>query len=113
LIEQEDEDISQQINDITEFNDISEFLQDSDVDEAMEIIIRLIAKPNVPHKVAAPLIVKLQALSAKFSLMAKYHMLYTPTVKEDRTKSKKKNTYLDLSDSLEKLANALKYLARD
>lgn len=110
---EEEKTIPELISEITEFNEISDFLSDEDVDQAMATIIRLIAKPNVPASTAAPLIVQLQALSAKFDLMAKYHMLYTPTIKEDKTKSQKKNTFMTLSDQLEKLANAVKYLVKN
>jgi hypothetical protein len=106
----EERSISELISDITEFNDISIYLKDEDVDSAMAKIINLVARPDVPPKLVAPLIVKLQALSVKFNLQAKYYMLYSV---EKEEKIKKKNTYLSLSDGLEKLANALKYLVKD
>lgn len=99
------------ISDITEFNEIHLYFKDDDVDEAMYWIIKLIAKPQVPLQAAAPLIVKLQALSTKFALQAKVYMLYeTDESKEARTR--KKNTLMTLSAELEKLSNALKYLVK-
>jgi len=109
-METEGKTIPELVSEITEFNDISAYLQDEDVDAAMAKIINLIARPDVPPKLVAPLIVWCQALSVKFNLQAKHYMLFS-TDKEDKTK--KKNTYLSLSDGLEKLANALKYLVKD
>lgn len=102
--------ITELVSEITEFNEISLYLQDEDVDAAMEKIINLIARPNVPLDKVGPLVVWLQALSVKFNLQGKYHMLYSTGEKEEKTR--KKNTYLALSDDLEKLANALKYLVK-
>lgn len=106
---EEERSVSELVSDITEFNDMKEILQDKDVDEAMDIVIKLIAKPNVPPGTAAALVVQVQALSAKFALLAKYYMIY----KKDGEEAKnKKNTFMTLTAELEKLANALKYLAK-
>jgi hypothetical protein len=108
---EEDRSISEIISDVTEFMEIETHFGDQDVDEALGTIIKLISKPNVPPAVAAPLIVKLQALSSKFALQAKVHMIYgIEESKED--KSKTKNTLMTLSSEMEKLSNALKYLVR-
>lgn len=109
-MELEDKSVGEIVNEITEFNDMSAYLQDEDVDAAMAKIVLLIARPNVPQSKVGPLIVWCQALSVKFNLQAKHYMLFS-TDKEEKTK--KKNAYLSLSDGLEKLANALKYLAKD
>lgn len=106
----EEDSVLGMVSAVTELNELSKYLNDPDVDDAMDKLVRLIARPNVEHKVVAPLIVKLQALSVKFNLQSKYYMLYS-TDKEEKTK--KKNTYASLSDGLEKLANALKYLVKD
>jgi len=109
---EEEKSVAELISEITEFNDISLYLMDKDVDEAMATVIKLITKPNVPATVAAPLVVKLQALSTKFALQAKYYMLYgTTETKEEKTR--KKNTMMTLSAELEKLSNAVKYLVKN
>lgn len=98
------------VSEVTELNDLSLYLQDEDVDAAMAKIINLITRPDVPPKLVGPLIVWCQALSVKFNLQAKHYMLFS-TDKEEKTK--KKNAYLSLSDGLEKLSHALKYLVKD
>jgi len=110
-LDTEDRSASEIISDVTELNEMSLYLMDEDVDEAMATVIKLVAKPNVPANVAAPLVVKLQALSTKFALQAKYYMLYG-SVETKEEKTRKKNTMMTLSAELEKLANAVKYLVK-
>ena len=102
------ESIIKQISNITEFNDISEFMNDSDLDTALELIIKLIMKPDVPSTKAPALIVQLQAISAKFAIQARY---YT-TFEKSGDSSKRKNTYYTVSDALDKLVDSIKYTAR-
>ena len=96
------------ISKITEFNDMSEYMNDSDLDQALELIIKLISKPDVPPAAAPALIIKLQAISAKLAMQARY---YTTFLKGGEN-SKKKNTYYTASEAIDKLVDALKYAAR-
>lgn len=109
---EEETSVLELISEVREFSEMHLYFQDEDIDEALGTLIKLIAKPNVPATVAAPLVVKLQALSSKFSLMGKFYMLYdTDETKEAKTR--KKNTLLTLSNELEKLSNAVKYLVKN
>jgi hypothetical protein len=96
------------INELTEFNDIKEFMNDKDLDYALDLMIKLIAKPDVPSSKAPDLIVKMQALSAKFSMLARF---YT-TFEKGGENSKKKNVYYTAEEAINKLVDALKYSAR-
>jgi hypothetical protein len=60
------------INQVTEFNDIHEFMQDADLDEAMAIIVKIMMKPDIPSVQAVALIGKLQAMSLKY--LARYNL---------------------------------------
>lgn len=100
--------IIETISELTEFNDMKEFMNDSDLDYALDLIIKLIAKPDVPATKAPDLIVKMQALSAKFALMARY---YT-TFEKGGENAKKKNVYFTAEDAINKIVDALKYSAR-
>ena len=93
---------------LTEFNDIYEYMQDNDLDQALDLIIKLISKPDVPSATAPSLIVKLQAISAKLSVLARY---YT-TFEKGGENSKKKNTYYTVAEAIDKLVDSLKYSAR-
>jgi hypothetical protein len=93
------------VSEVTELNDISAYMQDKDLDDAMDIIIKLIAKPDVPAAKVPEVIVRLQAISAKLAIMARY---YT-TFEKGPEASKKKNVYYTTADAIDKLVAALKY----
>ncbi len=96
------------VSEITEFNELSEYMQDPDLDAAMELIIKLIAKPDVPAAKAPEIITRLQAISAKLSIMARY---YT-TFEKGPEASKKKNVYYTTAEAIDKLVAAIKYNMR-
>jgi hypothetical protein len=99
------------INQIDEFTELHDFMNDDDLDEAMGIIVKLIMKPEVPSTVAVPMIVKLSAIAAKLSIMA---TIYTTTMKgpAGSDNAKKKAVYYTAADSLNKIVDALKYAAK-
>jgi len=96
------------ISQVTEFNDLSEFMQDKDLDKALEFVVKLVMKPDVPAAKAPELIIQLQALSAKCAILARYYTTFEKGVEA----SKKKNAYYTMSDSLDRLVDALKYSAK-
>lgn len=99
------------INKITEFNDIHEFMNDEDLDEALAIVVKLLMKPDVPAIQAVSLITKLQAMSAKFQILATW---YTTVAKgpSGSVNHTKKNVYYTMSDTIDKLVGALKYTTK-
>jgi hypothetical protein len=100
--------VLESISKITEFNDMKEFMNDPDLDEALDLIIKLVMKPDVPAAKSPELIVKLQAMSAKFAMLARF---YT-TFEKGGESAKKKNVYYTASDAIDKLVDSVKYLAR-
>lgn len=106
-----EENILDVVNRITELNDLSDFLGDQDFDEAMQLVIRLIMKPGIDPAAAQRLIVKLQALSTKYAVLA---VTYS-TIKRDKAgtpNNYKKNIYYTLKEALDRLTDSLKYPAR-
>ena len=103
-----DKPVIEVISELTEFNDMKEYMKDPDLDYALDLMIKLITKPDVPSSKAPDLIIKMQALAAKFAMMARY---YT-TFEKGGDASKKKNTYYTAADTIDKLVDALKYSAR-
>ncbi|NDB82852.1 MAG: hypothetical protein EB127_08945 [Alphaproteobacteria bacterium] len=99
------------INQVSEFNDIHDFLNDPEADEALALVVKIFSKPDIPPTQAVVLIAKLQALSAKFGILATY---YSTIAKgpAGSVNSKKKNVYYTLKDSIDKLVDSLKYVAR-
>jgi hypothetical protein len=99
------------ISQVTEFNDLHEFMADPELDEALALIVKIMMKPDVPASQAPALIAKLSALSAKFGVLATWYS----TMAKDRSGTPnniKKNLYYTMKESLDKLVDALKYVAR-
>jgi hypothetical protein len=99
------------ISQVTEFNDLHDYLMDEGLDEALALVVKLVMKPDVTGFALPALIVKLQAYSARFQVLA---VTYT-TIKKDRAgtlNNNKKNIYYAMYDALDKLVAALKYSAR-
>lgn len=94
---------------VVEVDKISQKLDSEDVTQTLAMVIKLVARPDVPASVAIPMITKLQALSFQFKLQAKYYMLVG---KGDEDASLKKNLYMSLAEETEKLVQALKYTTR-
>lgn len=100
--------ILETISEISEFNDLSKYMNDKDLDEALALVIKLIVKPDVPASKAPELIVRLQAMSAKFAMQKRYYM----TFEKGTEASIKKNTYASMADAVDKVVDSLKYIAR-
>lgn len=94
------------LNSITEFNDISEYMQDEEITNSLVAVAKLIAKPDIPPDKAAVLIVQIQSYSAKFAMLASW---YANVKKDDRSK---KNIYYSAREAMDKLSDALKYTTR-
>ncbi len=106
-----DENPLETISRITEFNDISDFMKDAQLDRAMDLAIKCMANPDIASVKAPRLIVELQALSFKFSMKAVEYA----TIKKDRAGTEnnyRKNIYHSVRDALNDLVSALKYVAR-
>lgn len=105
------DDIIDLINQVSEFADIHEFVADEGLDDALAAIVKIIAKPDIPPTQALTLIAKLQALSAKFGILATWYSTAAkgPTGSQNNIK---KNLYFTLKDSLDKLVDALKYIVK-
>ncbi len=99
------------ISKITEFNDLHEYMKDEQLDKALSIVVKLLMNPDVPASKAPMLIIELQAMSTKFSMMASYYS----TIAKDKagtTNNNKKNIYYSAKESIDKLVDALKYVVR-
>ena len=104
----EEDEVLMLISQVTELNDMHEYMQDETLDLAMALVIKLIAKPDIPYGKAPSLIVQLQALAVKFHMLARYYTSYT----KGPEASQKKNTYYSAHESINRLVDAIKYSAR-
>lgn len=95
------------VSQITEFNEVHDFMQDEQLDKCLAIVVKLIVRAgDVPSVQIPPLIVELQALSTKFAVLASY---YGNMGKGGVRETHKKNMYYTLKEALPKLVDALKY----
>ena len=94
------------INEVAEFSDISELMDDDQLTDALGIIVKLMMNPDVPPQKAVNLIVQLEAYAAKFKMLASY---YTNVKKDDRAK---KNLYYSANEAVQRLVDSLKYSAK-
>jgi hypothetical protein len=86
--------------------DLNDYIDDPDLTEALETLVKLISKPDVPHAVLGPMIVKLQAISGKLKMMA---AVETHLYKKDRAR---KNLLYSVCDVIDSTVQALKYLVK-
>lgn len=94
------------VNEVAEFSDISEIMNDEQLTDALGIIVKLMMSPDVPAQKAVGLIVQLEAYAAKFKMLASY---YTNVKKDDRAK---KNLYYSANEAVQRLVDSLKYSAK-
>lgn len=97
------------IGNVYELNQIAIELQDPELTDALDTVVRIIAKPDIPPQAAARLVVKLQAQAVQFRMQAKYYML----INKEGDAAKRKNVYLSMSDALKELVDSLKYLCKN
>ena len=101
------DDVIQLVNEVSEFTEIAEYMNDEHLTEVLGTIVKLIAQPDIPATAAIPLIIRLEAWAAQFSTQAAY---YTNIDKSDRAK---KNLYYSITESSRRLVDALKYTTRN
>jgi hypothetical protein len=99
------------VSQVREFVSLQEFMDDKQLDKCLELVVKLIMKPDVPASKAVPLIVELQALSAKFAILGTQYQTYLAgPAKSDN--AHKKNLYKTLSPAIDRLVDALKFSAK-
>jgi hypothetical protein len=94
------------LENIKELKDLNEYIDDEDLELALNTLLKLITKPDLPHQVLGPTIVQLQAISGKLKIMASVE---THLYKKDRAK---KNLLYTMCDVIDSNVQALKYLSK-
>lgn len=95
------------VSEVSEFNELSQFMNDKDLDLVLGYVIKLIAKPDIEPSKVSRLIVQLQAISAKFAMMKRHAMSLGDM--QDKNEKKKKDIYFTAQEAVDSLVNALKY----
>jgi hypothetical protein len=97
---------------IKEFNRVHEFMNDENLDRAMEIVVKLITNQgHIPAIKAVPLIVELQALSTKFAVAHSTYKTFDAGPARSES-AHKRDVYYSMRDALNKLVDALKISAK-
>lgn len=97
---------------IQDFVDLHAHVGDDDLQDAINLALQCIANPNVTPATAKKAMLQLQGYSLKFKMQALVYM----QIRAGKTGSNeniKKNAYMYASEQCDKLAQTLKYLARD
>ena len=98
------------ISNVTELNDTSKYMQDPQLDRALELTVKiLMEKGRMPQERIPAIIVELQALATVFAFKATYYMTIGKGGSEE---AKRKNVYYTAKESITKLVDSMKYIAR-
>lgn len=105
------QEVLEHVSTITEFNDLSDFMKDEELDYLLASVIKLMAKDSLSVPTAANLIVKLQAYSAKMGINAGYYA-HLNRGGAGTENAKKKNVYYTMNDKIDRVVDALKIYVR-
>ena len=91
---------------INGLSEIAEYMDDKELNTALETIAKLILKPDIPMNAATVEIVRLQAIAAKMAFRA------TWMANVDKGDRAKKNIYFTAAAAISELVSAIKYILR-
>lgn len=97
---------------IQDFIDLHAKVDDQDLQNAVNLALQCIANPHVKPATAKAAMLQLQAYAFKFKMQALVYM-QIHTGKTGSEQNIKKNAYMYASEQCDKLAQTLKYLARE
>ena len=89
--------------------EVKEYMDDEDFSKTLDLVVKVIAKPNIPQQHVAILCTQLEAYALKFRLMFVGYMSYKKGTTEANMK---KNHYKELYTGLDRLVDSLKYLVK-
>ena len=64
----EETDVIALLNEVAEFVEIDDYMKDEHLAEVLGLIVKLISQPDIPASAAIPLVIRLEAMSAKFAM---------------------------------------------
>lgn len=100
------------VSGIQDFVDLHAAVGDDELQHAVDLALKCIAKPDIPPAHAKKAMIQLQGYSMKFKMQALVYM-QIHTGKTGSDENIKKNAYMYASEQCDKLAQTLKYLARE
>lgn len=100
------------LSEVQDLVDLHEFMQDDELAEAMDLALKVIAKPDIPVSVARNALAKFQGYSVRFRMQAATYT-YVKTGKAGTEENVKKNVYFAAAEQCHAMAQTLKYLSRE
>lgn len=94
------------INQVSQFPDLAEFMEDQQITDLLESIVKIRLNPDIPQSKAVSLIVQLEGYAAQFAMQAAYHAFV------NKTQPGKKNVYYSAKEATQRLVDSLKYAAK-
>ena len=85
------------------------FIDDGEFMQVMDLAVKMIAKPNIPHDKIVALVVKLEAYALVFRTK---FVAYQSFRKGEQNSTHKKNMYKEIYTGIDRLVDALKYQMR-
>ena len=99
------------VNEIADLAKTVEFMEDAEVEKALDKVIELIGNPVMNQEKAAVLIVYFQALSTHFTARGSAYV-YALGASKTGPDAKRKGMYLTLAKKCDDMSNALKYMVK-
>jgi len=89
--------------------EVKDYMNDEDLGKCIDLVVKVIANPNVPQSKVAVLCVQLEAYALKFRTQFSAYMSYKKGTTEANMK---KNHYKELYTGIDRLVDSLKYLVK-
>ena len=100
------------LSQVQDLVDLHEFINDDELAEAMDLALKVIAKPDIPPVVARSALAKMQGYAMRFRMQAATYT-YVNTGKTGTEQNVKKNVYFAMAEQCHEMAQTLKYLSKD
>lgn len=100
------------VSGIQDFIDLHAAVGDEELQRATNLALKCIAKPDIPVAEARRAMIQMQGFAFKFKMQALVYM-QIHTGKTGSDENIKKNAYMYASEQCDKMAQTLKYLARE
>lgn len=102
----------ERLSEVQDLVDLNAFMNDPDFENALELMLRCIANPNLTHATVRKALLLMQSYAFKFRMQGQVYM----TIKAGKAgtdENKKKNVYFSASEQAHELAQTLKYLLKE
>lgn len=88
---------------------VADLMNDDEFTDAVNEILRVMRRPDMLPQRASTLIQKLQATATLMGIRKQWYVAYGPKTPEGKFK---KNMYFTIEERLDKMVDALKYMAK-